>query len=836
MKKSSDDLSSEEGNTQSNPEEVTPSDDEEINLLAVVAARIEAHRTEEEMPSFLVNNQRNVATSDLVSEEGDTQSNPKEVTPSDDEEINMLDVVAARIEAHRTEEKISSFLMNNQKTTSITNADDTTNTMIQEGKGQQQKEVHSAQQGSHGTCSGMNEADMLRIDRKLQQGYHGPGHDMNEADMLRFDQKLQQGYHGTDNDMRMLDQKLQQGHLANVNPTSQPSQSEATENPRTPPQPTIEESQDLAEPGAYAFAPIQPDHNDAEIITEETRQDIGPPPQEQDNSGLAVAREVQDDPEDPRSLPQAEEYNENRESQKRTAQTKESNKRIVLFLGYGICLVVLVVLLVVLLGKTDDGNDALPAIEPVEPNKEDAPMDSSMPPSASPIFEQLLSYFPNYTIWALEVPESPQSKALDWLLDDPDLMEYVDLEWRVKQRFALVTLFHSTDGFNWTNSDNWLSYSHHECFWYASGSIPFPLPGSGDNHFRGEYQNPCHLQIIDTSATDTMEAMNLIEDPAEGSYKQLWFHMNSLEGQLPEEIYWLTNLETMSLFANMLDGPISSQIGQLQDLEAAIFSFTDVTGTLPTEIGMLSDTLAFFLSEKTQLTGALPTEIGMLSKVDTLLLEANDFSGTIPIELFQLTNLQMIYLGSSSLTGTLASDIGLLQDLEWAVLWHSLLTGTLPTELGLLNLTSDFYLNTNLFQGPIPSELGMLNSNLQQFRLNDNQLDSSIPTELGLMSSVISVELYNNSLSGLVPSEIAALPHLTHFLVQENRLTGTIPQEFVSFLETNGTSTLKVFNFSKNFREEQDDSCWVNETFQQTPSLCHPFTTFAYYCLCKCRC
>ncbi|CAB9530665.1 Leucine Rich Repeat [Seminavis robusta] len=689
--------------------------------------------------------------------------------------------------------------------------------------GQQQKELHSAKQGSHGTSSN-DVNDILRVDRKLQQGYHGTDNDMNDADMLSVDQKLQQGYHGTDSDMQMLDQKLQQGHYANLNPSSQPSQSQATEkSPGAPPQ---QQTQELAEPGAYAFAPTPSNNNDAEIIIDETRRDIGPTPPEQVSSGLAVAREVQDDPEDPRDLPQAEEYTENRASRKRTTQTQESNKRIALVLGFGLCLVVFVVLLAVLLGKTGDGNEATPAMEHVEPNKENDLTDFSMAPSASPVFEQLLSYFPNYTIQALEDPESPQSKALDWLLDDPDLTEYVDLEWRVKQRFALVAMFHSTNGFNWTYSDNWLSYSHHECFWYASGSIPFLIPGSGEHHFRGEYQNPCHLRINDTTANGTMEAINLIEVPAEGSYKQLWFHMNNLEGPLPEEIYWLTNLETMSLFFNMLGGPISSQIGQLQHLEAAIFSFTDVTGTLPTELGMLSDTLSFFLSEQTQLSGTLPTEIGMLSRVDTLLIDDNNFSGTIPIGLFQLTNLQNLYLDLNSLTGTLSSDIGLLQDLEWAFFFDNLLTGTLPTELGLLNSPVRLLLDMNLFHGPIPSELGMLNSSeLWSLGLSANQLGSSIPTELALMSSVQYIELQNNTLSGQVPSEIAALPHLTHFLAQANRLTGTIPQEFINFLETNGTSTLNVFNFSKNLLEEQDDSCWVNETFQQTPFLCHEFNS-----------
>ncbi|CAB9516350.1 Leucine Rich Repeat [Seminavis robusta] len=463
---------------------------------------------------------------------------------------------------------------------------------------------------------------------------------MNEADMIRCDQKLQQGYHGTDFDnfMKMPEQKLQpEYHATNLHPNSQPSQGGATE----------------VEPGAYALAPTPSNDNDNDaqvlsISSEETSHDSEeePTPPDQESSGLAVAREVQnDDPEDPRSLPQAEEYNKNREFQKRNAQTQESNKLIALYLGFGLCLVILIVLLVVLLGrKAGDGNEATPAMENVEPSKEHSSMDSTMAPSLSPVFEQLLGYFPNYTIQGMEDPESPQCKSLDWLLDDPDLMEYVDLEWRVKQRFALVALFHSTNGFNWTYNDNWLSYSHHECFWYASGSIPFELPGSGDNYFRGEYQNPCHLPINDTIANGTMEATNLIvEDPTQGAYKQLWLHMNGLEGQLPEEIYWLTNLKTKSLFLNTLDEPISSQIGHLQDLEAAIFSFTDVTGTLPTEIGMLSDNLAFFLSEQMQLSGTLPTEIGMLSRVDTLLMDSNHFLGTIPTELFQLSNLQWLY-------------------------------------------------------------------------------------------------------------------------------------------------------------------------------------------------
>ncbi|CAB9517218.1 Leucine Rich Repeat [Seminavis robusta] len=334
---------------------------------------------------------RKSSLSNLVSEGGDAQSNQEAATPSVGEEIDLLDVVADRIESYRNEERTLDILTNDQENTSTTKADDMTEQMIQGGKGQQQKELRSA----------------------------------------------------------------------NLNTRSQPSRSEVTEdNIGAPRQTTCQSNQELSAPGAYALAPTPSDNNDAEIIIEETRHYIEPTPPEQDSSGLAVAKEVPDDLEDPRNLPQAEEFNENRESQK----TQETNKLIALVLGYGICLVILIVLLVVLLWKRGDGTEPTLAMERVESNKEDGLMDYAMVPSASPVFERLLSYFPNYTIQALEVPGSPQSKALEWLLDDPDLMEYVDLEWRVKQRFALVALFYSTNGFNWTHSDSWLSYSHHECF------------------------------------------------------------------------------------------------------------------------------------------------------------------------------------------------------------------------------------------------------------------------------------------------------------------------------------------------------------------------------------
>ena len=95
-----------------------------------------------------------------------------------------------------------------------------------------------------------------------------------------------------------------------------------------------------------------------------------------------------------------------------------------------------------------------------------------------------LDYFVNYllpeeTRTLLQDPESPQSLALEWLKQDPNLLAYKDF--RRIQRFALATFYYSTRGGQqrWANSNGWLSVSSsanvddlqdpsHECTWFST--------------------------------------------------------------------------------------------------------------------------------------------------------------------------------------------------------------------------------------------------------------------------------------------------------------------------------------------------------------------------------
>jgi hypothetical protein len=74
---------------------------------------------------------------------------------------------------------------------------------------------------------------------------------------------------------------------------------------------------------------------------------------------------------------------------------------------------------------------------------------------------------PDYTKEALLNETSPQSLALEWLQGDSNLNTYSFT--RKLQRFALATFFYSTKGMDaWIQKDDWLSYTEHECNWFAT--------------------------------------------------------------------------------------------------------------------------------------------------------------------------------------------------------------------------------------------------------------------------------------------------------------------------------------------------------------------------------
>lgn len=95
------------------------------------------------------------------------------------------------------------------------------------------------------------------------------------------------------------------------------------------------------------------------------------------------------------------------------------------------------------------------------------------PPTLAPttvaILEDFLSSLPDPTRNMIDAyPSSPQAKAFAWL-SRPQHPRYESREmWRFMQRFALATLYYSTEGDLWRKNAGWLNETVSECEWWVS--------------------------------------------------------------------------------------------------------------------------------------------------------------------------------------------------------------------------------------------------------------------------------------------------------------------------------------------------------------------------------
>ena len=177
-------------------------------------------------------------------------------------------------------------------------------------------------------------------------------------------------------------------------------------------------------------------------------------------------------------------------------------------------------------------------------------------------------------------------------------------------RLALIAFYHSTDGPNWTNNNNWLS-SRPIGQWYG----------------------------VTTNAMGRVTNLNLSR--------------NGLSGQIPREVGNLSNLQELSLYRNYQDdtspglsGRIPAELSNLVNLTKLNLYFNNFSGSIPPEIGKLSANLQVLNLGYNQLTGQIPPELGDLTKLTLLSLRPNRLSGQIPQELGNLKNLHYLYLGS----------------------------------------------------------------------------------------------------------------------------------------------------------------------------------------------
>jgi len=317
-----------------------------------------------------------------------------------------------------------------------------------------------------------------------------------------------------------------------------------------------------------------------------------------------------------------------------------------------------------------------------------------------------------------------------------------------KDSLALIALYDSTDGENWTDNSNWLT-----------GPIADWFGITIENNRVAEIK----LYKNNLIGVIPPEIGNL------DSLKRLELWRNSLSDSIPSEIGLLTKLEWLRITNNMFIGPIPEELWNLTNLTYLSLGFNDLTGTIPASIANLCNLFHLDLSSN-ELTESIPLEIGNLTKLFWLNLSSNDLTGEIPAEIGNQSDLIYINLASNQLTGPIPKEIGNLTLLESLLLYYNQLEGLIPPEIGNLKRCKILELEVNQFSGPIPVEIGKMDS-LQYLRLFNNNLEGTIPASLGRLTNLIRMELSNNQLSGLVPDSLNQLNKLTGIYLNSNHLT-----------------------------------------------------------------
>ncbi|MFC1569920.1 leucine-rich repeat domain-containing protein [bacterium] len=295
---------------------------------------------------------------------------------------------------------------------------------------------------------------------------------------------------------------------------------------------------------------------------------------------------------------------------------------------------------------------------------------------------------------------------------------------------ALVALYDSTDGLNWTDNSNWLT-------------------------------GPLNAWFGVTVENNRVTHLYLAE--------------NGLNGSIPYLIGNLTGLESLTLRENMLSGPIPASVGKLAALIELKLSKNQLNGGVPEEIGDLSELTLLRLHDN-QLEGEVPASIWNMTQLKEIWLSENNLSGSVPSTIGELVDLKWLNLGNNQFTGPLPAEINNLTQLTNVYLRYNQFTGPLPEGFGNCPKLRELFAQGNQFEGSIPSTYGNM-GDCVQMDLSDNLLTGSIPPELGNLSNLVNLYLNDNSLDGHMPSQIFQISGLRAIYLHRNQLEGEIPKE-----------------------------------------------------------
>ena len=309
----------------------------------------------------------------------------------------------------------------------------------------------------------------------------------------------------------------------------------------------------------------------------------------------------------------------------------------------------------------------------------------------------------------------------------------------LQQRYALLTLWFSSNGKNWIKVSGWLGLID-ECGWFG---ITYNVTDLG-------------------SGTDLQNTVAGIE-----------LQGNNIQGSISPDLGLLTSLQSFHMSCNSLKETLPASIGQWTALQSFDMSFNALTGTLPSSIGQWTALQSFDLGYNS-LAGMLPSSIGQMTALQKFTIAVNALKETLPASIGRWTNLQIFSMAANSLTGTMPTSIGQWTNLQYFDMSSNPLTGTLPALIGQWTALQTFNIGSNSLTGTLPSSIGQWTA-LKYCDMSSNPLTGPLQALIGQWTALQSIKVYYTLLTGTLPASIGQWAALQFFNMGSNFLTGALP-------------------------------------------------------------
>ncbi|XP_058076477.1 receptor-like protein 43 [Magnolia sinica] len=327
------------------------------------------------------------------------------------------------------------------------------------------------------------------------------------------------------------------------------------------------------------------------------------------------------------------------------------------------------------------------------------------------------------------------------------------------------------------------------------------------NNFHGEvpyqFSQLPNLEVLGLGSTDDNLRVDWSEF-LEGSWRKLkilYLSFSQLHGGIPNSIWKMTSLESLSLsFSENITGSIPRAITKLINLERLSLDGYKMHAVIPDWLYELKN-LKHLTLIYCMLTGPIPEALGGLFSLQILSLRGNQLNGTIPTTLGQLSNLYLLDLSDNSLTGNVSESVfenltklsfeNLLAMKNDQKINHVLsyggarssyykenllvsVKGQMLEYTKTISLVTCIDISRNNLSGEIPEGLiGLLG--LRALNLFGNHLTGKIPDEIGKLTLLESLDFSENQLSGIIPLSMSNLTFLSCLNLSFNNLWGEIP-------------------------------------------------------------